>query len=1047
MPDGVKRTRRFDDARSRLAAVRDLLVIGIVVLGLFVLGAVLDVYANAELHLMGSGFFDEILGFALLLVLGLAVFSVRRTTQATRERVLRRDTELQFRTVIEQVPATTYTSDATKPAGEASILYMSPQVEKLLGYPASTWLEDPELWLRCIHPDDRDRVVEASDQADLTSETFRVEYRGIHRDGHTVWIQDESNIVSWDEEGRPLVAQGVMWDITSRQEAQIALRDAEARYRQLAENLPVVPYVTGAFNGGVPPEIEYMAPSILELSGYTAEEWMARPRFWDNLVHPDDRDRVLSSADTTDHSGETFDVEYRLVRKDGRSIWVSDTAVLVEQANGASWQGVMQDITARKAAEDAVKEAEERYRLLVEQLPVAIYTDAVDEFSTAMYISPQYERLTGYSPEQRIATPDLWVNMLHPDDRERVLAVSEHTNATGEPFDLEYRIRHADGHTVWLHDYATLGEGPDGTRFWQGVLSDITDRREAEEALGRRDLILQAAAFAAERFLNVTEWSDAIGDVLRALGTASGASRAYLYRNEEDPKEGLIMDLLDEWVAPGVVPSDHFAFNIRWPYRKGYQRWADVLGAGSVVHGSARDHPEEERRDADEEGTLSVCAVPVFAGETWWGFIGFDQCDYERVWQQAEIESLRVGSNTLGAAVNRQVASAKLAEAEERFRAIVEHVPAAIYLDTPDRNMDTIYISPQIERITGITPERWMSDPKVGIDAIHPDDRDRILGDYLAAVDVFHPWSAEYRMVTTDGRTIWVLDETTLLRDADGNPLFLQGVIADITERKLAEEALRASERRERDAAERLRALDEMKNTFLAAVSHELRSPLTSILGLALTLERAPLLKTEDRADLLARMATNARKLDRLLKDLLDIDRLSRGIIEPQYRVTDVSEIAMRTAESLDILAGRDVHVAAQPVRIPVDSPKVERIVENLLINAARHTAPDRRIWLRVEPHGSGVLIAVEDDGPGVPPELWEVIFEPFRQGPSASSHSQGTGVGLSLVASFAELHAGRAWVEEREGGGASFRVFLPGSPTDPGDVLDAPAAISSRAS
>ena len=98
-------------------------------------------------------------------------------------------------------------------------------------------------------------------------------------------------------------------------------------------------------------------------------------------------------------------------------------------------------------------------------------------------------------------------------------------------------------------------------------------------------------------------------------------------------------------------------------------------------------------------------------------------------------------------------------------------------------------------------------------------------------------------------------------------------------------------------------------------------------------------------------------------------------------------------------------------------------------MNAARHTAGDRRIWLRVSSLDGGVLIKVEDDGPGVAPELRDVIFEPFRQGPTASSHAPGTGIGLSLVARFAELHGGRAWVGEREGGGASFRVFIPGQP------------------
>jgi signal transduction histidine kinase len=252
----------------------------------------------------------------------------------------------------------------------------------------------------------------------------------------------------------------------------------------------------------------------------------------------------------------------------------------------------------------------------------------------------------------------------------------------------------------------------------------------------------------------------------------------------------------------------------------------------------------------------------------------------------------------------------------------------------------------------------------------------------------------------------------------------------DVTERKLAEQALQESERQQREAAERLRALDDMKNTFLAAVSHELRSPLTSILGLSLTLEQTEL-EAEDRSDLLGRLAANARKLDRLLKDLLDIDRLSRGIVTPKYRPTDLGELVRRTVESLDVLGERSILVEAESVVVSVDPAKVERIVENLLMNAVRHTAADRGIWVRVWSEDGGVMLAVEDDGLGVPPELRDAIFEPFRQGPTASAHSPGTGIGLSLVGMFAELHGGRAWVQERDGGGASFRVFLPGTPVE----------------
>jgi signal transduction histidine kinase len=327
--------------------------------------------------------------------------------------------------------------------------------------------------------------------------------------------------------------------------------------------------------------------------------------------------------------------------------------------------------------------------------------------------------------------------------------------------------------------------------------------------------------------------------------------------------------------------------------------------------------------------------------------------------------------------------------------------------------------------------------------------REEMRATYVDAIRERRPsWTGEYLIRHGDGREVWVHDETTFVTDEHGEPLFLQGVMYDVTERKLAERALRESERREREAAERLRAVDEMKNTFLAAVSHELRSPLTSILGLSLTLEQQRL-PVPDQEELLGRLAVNARKLDRLLKDLLDIDRLSRGILTPKVRASDLASIVGRTVESLDVLDQRSILVQTETVVVPVDAPKIERIVENLVMNAVRHTEPDVRIWVRLWSQDGGAVIAVEDDGPGVPVDLRHEIFEPFRQGPTSSAHSPGTGIGLSLVAMFADLHGGRAWIEDREGGGASFRVFLPGDtahhPTGNGHDQGKPTSVASE--
>jgi signal transduction histidine kinase len=224
-----------------------------------------------------------------------------------------------------------------------------------------------------------------------------------------------------------------------------------------------------------------------------------------------------------------------------------------------------------------------------------------------------------------------------------------------------------------------------------------------------------------------------------------------------------------------------------------------------------------------------------------------------------------------------------------------------------------------------------------------------------------------------------------------------------------------------------LRALDDLRRTFLHAVSHELRTPLTSVLGIALTLQRSDVeLAGDEQAELVGRLASNARRLDLLLRDLLDLDRLDRGILEPRLEPADVGALVSRMIFDMETLKPRRVHAQTPSVVIPIDPSKVERIVENLLANAVRHTPGDAAIWVGVAQVDDGAVISVEDDGPGVPEELRTRVFEPFQQAADGAAPSPGLGIGLSLVARFAELHRGRVWVEERPGGGASFRIFLP---------------------
>jgi signal transduction histidine kinase len=164
--------------------------------------------------------------------------------------------------------------------------------------------------------------------------------------------------------------------------------------------------------------------------------------------------------------------------------------------------------------------------------------------------------------------------------------------------------------------------------------------------------------------------------------------------------------------------------------------------------------------------------------------------------------------------------------------------------------------------------------------------------------------------------------------------------------------------------------------------------------------------------------------MNRLIDDLLDLDRIDRGKVTPQRLPTDVGELARRVVADTTQLADHPVRVRADAVLAEIDPAKVERVIENLLVNASRHTPPGTAVIVEVVARRDGIELVVEDDGPGVPDPLKEVLFEPFRQGEHSSG--RGMGIGLSLVQRFAELHGGTARVEDGANGGARFVVELP---------------------
>jgi len=228
--------------------------------------------------------------------------------------------------------------------------------------------------------------------------------------------------------------------------------------------------------------------------------------------------------------------------------------------------------------------------------------------------------------------------------------------------------------------------------------------------------------------------------------------------------------------------------------------------------------------------------------------------------------------------------------------------------------------------------------------------------------------------------------------------------------------------------------VDDDRDELQQTIGTEIRRPLTSILGLTLALKHADPASPEAKT-MLKQLTTNARRLDRLVGQMLELDKIAMGVFVPNRRRTDIEALVRRVVDEAPDLANRDLKLETEHVAITIDPALTEQMVETLLMNAGRRSAPGSPVWVKVSADPDGVVIAVDDTGPEAPQGLR--ADEPSASGaddrdPAARRKKPRGATGLSLLSRLAQLHGGRTWVEERPGGGASFRVFLPDGVQEP---------------
>jgi TMAO reductase system sensor TorS len=378
---------------------------------------------------------------------------------------------------------------------------------------------------------------------------------------------------------------------------------------------------------------------------------------------------------------------------------------------------------------------------------------------------------------------------------------------------------------------------------------------------------------------------------------------------------------------------------------------------------------------------------------------------------------------------------------DDRYRALIEQVPAVVFFAPMEGGLGEAYVSPQIETILGFSQEEWLESPILWFRQLHPDDKERWSHEAVQFFLKGEPLRSTYRLLARDGNTVWLRCEAKLVRDDDGQPWFIHGVGFDITEMKRAEMSLeKAHAQLESRVAERTGQLESLnselgkaitaaesanraKSNFLAMMSHEIRTPMNGVLGMTQVLLDTPLSHEQREAALTIKQSADS--LLTIINDILDFSKIESGNLQLEstgFRLRDLVNGVMRLLSPRARNAG--LQLLAQPFPdcwVVGDPTRLRQILINLVGNAIKFTEHGS-ITVALKNADGLWHFSVEDTGVGIPLEKQDTIFNPFTQADgSISRRFGGTGLGLSICERLVEAMGGRIWLESEPGKGSTF--------------------------
>lgn len=865
-------------------------------------------------------------------------------------------------------------------------------------------------------------------------------------------------------------------DALKRIEAE--LRESEEHYRNLVERLP-----DGVYKSTHDGRFIDVNNAMVSMLGYDSkEELMAIDIKTELYFQPEDRDSIALQE-----KNEEMGV-FRLKKKDGTGIWVEDNGWYTLDVNGEILyhEGIIRNITGRKMAGEALRESEERFKMLYEKAPVGY--QSLDENGNLLDVNETWLELMGYQKNEVIGCR--FIDFLTPEYKPSVADGFNSIKATGK-VQSELEMIKKDGSTIFIQLEGRIGHTSEG-KFKQThcVLSDITERRKSEKAITDERILLRTlidnipdpiyvkdtlgrkliANRADLDILGYTSENSVFGktdlelpypgdsrqtfnDDMSVIQTARPIlNKLESFTNWKGEKQYFLTSKIplsnDSGEITGLVGVGH---NITVQKQneqkitqliKGIEQSpasiiiTDPMGNIEFVNSKFTDisgYSFEEVKGKkpsiwQSENTLSKEYTAIWntitAGNEYHTEIQNKKKNGELYWESVLISPIR---DEEGAIVNfmafkEDITNRKKTEHEIRKLSVAIEQNPACVVITDTKGVIE-YVNNKFATLSEY-PEHELIGKVLRI--LKPGHTtDEVYNEIWSNLREGKDWKGEHQNRTKNQEKYWESVQISPIRNQEGEITHFIVLSENISERKKMEKALIA-------AKEKAEESDRLKSAFLANMSHEIRTPLNSILGFS-DLLTTPDLDPETRKEYASLINSSGANLLDIINDILDISKIEAGQIlladnkfSVHRLVSEIHKEYSYRAASKGIVFRLKLKTIDEKLILRSDESRIRQVLVNFVSNALKFTTSGY-IEMGVDRVSNDILFAVKDTGIGIPKDYHDKIFDRFRQIEAAQTRKYGgNGLGLAITKNLAELLGGRIWLESEPNVGSTFYFALP---------------------